>query len=291
MARSGGEGGAETMSRAAKGHAATPDGGSGFSEGVERPAFAEERQEQIEEMVRTRGRVRLSELVAAFGVTEPTLRKDLTALEKRGALKRIHGGALAARPALETELEARDQLNASVKDRIAEACVAEIKDGDAIFLDSGSTVSRIARLLTGRRLMVLTNAVEVATRVCEMPGIDHVLLGGQYRRVSGSNVGPLAIESLERFTVNIGFLGASGVGDSGITVADPNEAALKAAVIERSRRVVVAADGSKIGAIDFARVCSLADVDVLVTDSDSDDLRASCAHHGVELRSVAVAGN
>jgi DeoR/GlpR family transcriptional regulator of sugar metabolism len=248
------------------------------------PVFADERQAQIAQLVNVHGRVRMSELVARFGVTEPTLRKDLTALHDRGVLKRIHGGAIALRSSLESERDIRAVRNEEAKERVARACLDEVQEGDALFLDSGTTIERLAGMLSGRHLTVLTNTVPVVEQVCEVPGIDHVLLGGRYRRVSGSFVGPLTSAMLQRFTVNTAFIGVSGLSEAGITVADPDEAELKAAVIERARRVVVPMDASKVGATHFAKVCELDDVDLVVIDQADSDLRALCEMHSIQLR-------
>jgi DeoR/GlpR family transcriptional regulator of sugar metabolism len=248
------------------------------------PMFAQERREQIARLVSVRGRVRMSELVARFGVTEPTLRKDLTALEERQVLKRIYGGAIALRTSLESERNTRATRNVEAKNAVARACLEEIQDGDALFFDSGTSVERIAALLAGRKLMVLTNTVHVVELVCELPGVEHVLIGGRYRRVSGSFVGPLTVAYLQRFTVNTAFIGISGLSEAGITVADPDEAALKAAVIERARRVVVPMDASKVGATHFATVCDLDQIDVVVIDDADEDLRAICETHSIALR-------
>ena len=147
------------------------------------------------------------------------------------------------------------------KEAIAEACLALLADGDSVFLDSGTTVEALARKLAGQantlRLSVLTSSLGVATALAEVPTIDCVLLGGQLRRVDGSVVGDLALENLQRFTFSAAFLGVSGFSELGISVGSLAEAALKAAVIERARRVVLPVDHRKVGATDFARVCEL----------------------------------
>ncbi len=94
-----------------------------------------------------------------------------------------------------------------------------IKDGDAIFLDSGSTVQRIAAKLAGRNITVLTNAIAVAQLVADLPGVEDVL-SAALRRVAGALIGALATENLERFTANLAFIGVSGFSENGLTVAD-----------------------------------------------------------------------
>lgn len=249
----------------------------------DRPVFADERQTRIAELVAIRGSVRNIDLVDLLGVSEPTIRKDMRILEKRGLLKRTHGGAIAARPLVESDLVARSQINVEAKEAIAIACLQEIHNGDAIFLDSGTTTQRIASKLAGCYITVLTNSIGVAEAVADMPTIEHILLGGRLRRVGGCLVGALALEILTHFTVNIAFLSASGFSEEGVTVADIEEAKLKAAVIERARRTILAIDHSKVGATHFARICDLDDIDVLIIDKANTFVQELCQANGIEL--------
>ena len=251
------------------------------------PVFADERQARIAQLVAVRGSVRIGELAEAFGVTEPTIRKDLSSLQERGLLKRTHGGALAMHPNADRELSGRQAAHRASKEAIAEACLALLSDGDSVFLDSGTTVEVLARKLAGQansmRLSVLTSSLGVANALAEVPTIDCVLLGGQLRRVDGSVVGDLALENLQRFTFSAAFLGISGFSELGISVGSLAEAALKEAVIERARRVVLPFDHHKVGATDFARVCKLDQVDVVVMDEASDAVRELCESFDIEL--------
>ena len=123
----------------------------------EEPIFADERQQQIADLVTAHGKVRTAQLTTLLGVTEPTLRKDLSVLEERGLLKRTHGGAVSVRPPLEQEVANRVAYNAEAKQAIALACVQEISEREAIFLDSGTTVFQLAQCLGrgGRYVTVL----------------------------------------------------------------------------------------------------------------------------------------
>jgi DeoR/GlpR family transcriptional regulator of sugar metabolism len=133
------------------------------------------------------------------------------------------------------------------------------------------------------RLSVLTSSLGAATALADAPNVDSVLLGGQLRRLDGSVVGDLALENLRRFSFSSAFLGVSGFSASGISVGSLAEASLKAAVIERARRVVVPMDHTKVGTADFARICGLDRVDVLVIDEATPAVRELCAHHEIEL--------
>jgi DeoR/GlpR family transcriptional regulator of sugar metabolism len=179
----------------------------------------------------------------------------------------------------------------------------EVKDGDAIFVDSGSTMIALAEALcdganiadtkglpgevTSRRrpanVNVLTNALEVARALAPVPTIRHSVLGGQYRVAGGCLVGPLTIDALQRFTLNIAFIGVTGLSEIGFTVADVNEAQVKMAAMDRARRVIVPMDHTKVGAVDFVRVCGPERVDTVVTDKPNEHLARMCDEHGVRL--------
>ena len=261
----------------------------------DRPAFTEERRQQILERVRVEGRVRVKDLAQSIGVTEATIRKDIADLDRTRLLRRTHGGAIAINPAYEPDVADRVERNSEAKEAIARACLEEIEDGDAVFLDSGTTTGTIARLmgdptvgLEGVRLPVninvLTNAMVVATYLAPVATVRHTVLGGSYRPLGGSFVGPLAISSLQQFTLNIAFIAGTGIDSSGVTVADLGEAQVKIAAMNQAKRVIVPLDHSKIGVTDFVRVSDLDQIDMVVTDRDSDSLQRICEQHASTLK-------
>ncbi len=265
--------------------------------GADPRMFADERRGRILEIVNARGGVRVSELAGLVGVTEPTVRKDIADLEDQRLLRRTHGGALAMRPAYEASVSARVNSNLRGKQAIARACLTEIKDGDAIFIDSGTTMIALAEMLCPDRTTVgdgagvtlpvnvniLTNAVEVARIVANVPGLRHNVLGGQYRSAGGCFIGPMTVEVLHRFTLNIAFIGVTGLAETGFTVADVNDAQVKMVAIERGRRVVVPMDHTKVGAIDFVKLCDPDRVETVVTDEPNEHLAQMCQRYGVRL--------
>ncbi|MDA3021502.1 MAG: DeoR/GlpR family DNA-binding transcription regulator [Actinomycetota bacterium] len=258
-------------------------------------SFAEERHQQILALLAGRGRVRNSDLAAMLDVAEPTIRRDIADLARQRRLTRTHGGAIAMRPQLEPDLPMRIGRNAPGKSAIARACLGMISDGDAVYLDAGSTILRIAEYLADdspdsrrpRNVNVLTNAMPVAQTLAQRGDTRHTVIGGSYRTVGACFVGPLAIQSLSSFTVNAAFIGVTGWSESGFSVSDLTEAQVKAAAIQIARRVVVPMDVSKVGASDFARVCGLEDVTTVVIDAPNTYLLDIAADMGVE---VVIAG-
>lgn len=265
---------------------------TGDEDVASRPYFGEERRDQILSIVQARGRVRVRDLADLLGVTETTVRKDINDLDGARLLRRIHGGALALRPSYEPDVASRIEQNAVGKEAIARACLGQVLDGDAIFIDSGTTTTAIATLLAGRHsddlqhptnVNVLTNAIEVGRILSTVPSVRHTVLGGQYRSLGGCFVGPLTVSSLETFTLNTAFIGVTGLNDLGLTVADLSEAQVKRAAMDQARRIIVPMDHTKLGASDFVRVCELDRVDMLITDRDNPHLRAICEQNGVQF--------
>jgi DeoR/GlpR family transcriptional regulator of sugar metabolism len=248
-------------------------------------SFPDERQAYVAHMVANQGKVRVSQLTAHFGISEPTVRKDLSVLEQKGLLKRTHGGAVSVRPPMEQEVASRQARNWEAKVAIARAAVRLLSSGEAVFLDNGSTIQQIAQALvsSGLRLTVVTDAPAVAAAVAEAPGLTHILLGGQLRKLSDCLVGPLATENLKMFQIGTAFIGASGVSEGGVTVSDLSESRLKAAVVAQAHRVIVPVDHSKIGLSDFVKVCELDEIDGIVTDQHTQYLETLCRAHGIEL--------
>jgi DeoR/GlpR family transcriptional regulator of sugar metabolism len=248
-------------------------------------AFPDERQAYIAKLVASQGKVRVSQLTERFGISEPTVRKDLAVLEQKGLLRRTHGGAVSVRPPMEQEVASRQAQHWEAKEAIARACVRLLSSGEAVFLDNGSTVQQIAHALadSGLRLTMLTGAPAVAEAVADAPGITHILLGGQLRKISGCLLGPLATENLKLFQIGTAFIGVSGVSEGGVTVADLSESRLKAAVVAQAQRVIVPVDHSKVGLSDFVKVCNLEEIDTIVTDQRTEYLEKLCRTHGIEL--------
>lgn len=235
--------------------------------------LGEERRRRIGAWVRERGSATVNELAHAFGVSTVTVRNDLQALERSGAIERSHGGALPAAhgPVAEAPLRVKQARHHREKVRIARAAAAMIGDGDTIILDSGSTTFEIARLigrLPLRSLTVVTNALNIAVELASGPSHIRVLmLGGVLRQMSHSMVGPDAEQTLSRLAADRLFLGADGIDlEMGVTTADPTEAQLNTRMVAAARQTVVLADSSKFGRRSLSPIAPLQAVHCIVTD-------------------------
>ncbi len=228
-----------------------------------------ERQTRILEMLEKAGAVEVSALAEIFKVSEVTIRRDLQSLEQQGILRRAHGGAVLAHPALvEQPLAVRLGHEVESKWKIAAAAVKLINDGSTILLDSGSTTEALARQLNDfRSVTVITNGVNIAAELVRKPGITVLMAGGLLRSASFSCVGPEAQDMLSQFKVDQTFLGMGGVSlDAGLTNRSVQEVPIKQAMIRAGAQVILLADSSKIGKVVFARVAPLSAIDLIVTD-------------------------
>lgn len=249
--------------------------------------YLEERLREIIGSVRADGRVDVSGLAARFGVTAETIRRDLTTLERRGLVRRVHGGAIPVeRLGFEPGVAARDSVQAAEKDRIAKAALNELPAEGALLLDAGTTTSRLAQLLpTDRELTVITHALPIAVALAPRPNITLLSLGGRIRRRTQAAVDAWPVRLLADLYVDVAFVGTNGISvQRGLTTPDTAEAAVKRAIICAARRSIVIADHTKIGIDHLVRFGNVHDIDMLITDTAvADDLVAEIEETGVRV--------
>jgi DeoR/GlpR family transcriptional regulator of sugar metabolism len=245
-------------------------------QGIEGPAagndLAARRRQRLVALVESRGAARLEELSAALGVSQATVRRDLNAVGAAGRLRRVHGGAVATDQRIdEPHFDVKAGAAAAEKGRIAAAALKLLAPDDTVYLDSGSTVLALARLLHGwTRLTVVTNSLPVATELVGR-GPRLIILGGELRATSRAIVGPLTRHLLEDLHVDRAVMGTFALSiEDGLTTTDPAEAFTKQLVLTRAREVVLLADSTKLGTRSFVRAGRLAEIDVLVTDAAID---------------------
>ncbi len=231
--------------------------------------YAPERHQQILETARAIGRVDVSGLARDLSVTPETVRRDLTALERLGVLRRVHGGAIPLeRLGNEPGVADRESHLTNQKERIARAALDELPDGGSIILDAGTTTVRLAELLpTDRELTIVTHSIPVASVLISRPNISLVLLGGIVRGRTLAAVGEWTRGQISQIYADVAFMGTNSLSvQHGLTTPDIAEAAVKRALIDAARRTVVLADHSKFGRESFAIVAPLSDVDTIITD-------------------------
>ena len=231
------------------------------------------RRERMYQEIAQRDFVRVSELADTFGISDVTVRGDLTALAASHAIRRVRGGAMApARGALtELSVEQSRVEFAGEKQRIGDRVAALVSSGTSVLLDVGSTTTAVARALVARddleQVTVITNGLTIALELeAAMPRLSVVVTGGTLRRLQHSLVNPMATSLLEELHADLAIIGCNGVdAERGITNVNLPEAEVKRRMIAAADRSVVVADGSKLGQAHLGRIARIDQVDLVVT--------------------------
>jgi len=249
--------------------------------------LAESRWEKLRGLLREARILRVEDLSEQLHVSPATVRRDLAALESRGEIRRVHGGAVAVDEAdsIEPLFDDKTAIAADQKQRIAEAAVKLVKPRDVVYLDGGSTVLALARLLQTRTdITVVTNSLRVAL-LFSGGGPRMILTGGECRMLSQTFVGPLTRPVLEAIHIDIAFMGTIGLSVAGgMTTTDPDEALTKETALARSRRRILLADAGKFQKTSFVRFGLVADLTAVITDTAMPpDQRKAFAKLDVEL--------
>ena len=230
-----------------------------------------ERRAKILELLEKEGRVFVKNLSELFKVSEVTIRNDLDLLEKRNLLIRMHGGALKVqRVGIDYQLSVKAKRHAAEKRAIGKKAAESINDGETIILDSGTTTEEVAKNLGGfKDLTVITNSLNVAGQLVELPNVRVIIPGGYLRRNSLSLIGSTAEESLKKYYCDKVFIGVDGI-DSQYGISTPNveEAHLNNLMINISREVIVVTDSSKFKQRSFAKIAPITKVNTIVTDKN-----------------------
>jgi DeoR family transcriptional regulator of aga operon len=228
-----------------------------------------DRQLQIQQLVEQRQRLSVAEVCQQFEVSEATARRDLETLAARGKLQRVHGGAIALPkappelPMLERQGEQQDE-----KARIGRAAAALVREGETVFLGSGTTVLEAARALTGRTgLTVITNSLPVVNTLAGLERITVICLGGMLRVRELSFIGHISEQSLGEVRADRVLIGTRAISlEHGLTHEYLPETMTDRAILKAGKQIVVLADHTKLGREAAVLLAPLENIHVLVTD-------------------------
>ncbi|MBQ6790147.1 MAG: DeoR/GlpR transcriptional regulator [Paludibacteraceae bacterium] len=253
---------------------------------------AKERRALIMRLLEQNAEVRVTDLSRDTGISEVTIRKDLTILENRHLLVRTRGGAMR-RPVEnqneDTTIAKKQLFNFKEKERIGAEAARMIKDGDFIMLDSGTTTLEVARHL-GRfhDLHIVTNAMNIATELMTYKRFEVVLLGGNVRVNSHSTVGPLALSVLRNFRGYKLFLGVDSFSvENGVSTPSLEEALLNQLMIQQADKVIAVFDSSKFNKRSYVHIADAEQLDCIITDNAIPaGMSAKLKSAGIEVRTV-----
>ena len=224
------------------------------------------RQKRILELIRNQHAAQVADLAGRLGVSEASIRTDLTVLQDQDLIRRFHGGA---RPVRSSAYEQRLPLNRQPKRRIAQRALQFVKPGDTIFLDSGTTVLMLAQLMVKfDRLTIVTNSVPIATQIGRDQSNAVILAGGAFNHSEQCCEGPMTEKFLDHFFAAKAFVGSdavdvrNGLFSNGVTMFSYLQK-----IIHNSRETILLVDSSKFDKTGAIKICDLADIDTIITDT------------------------
>ena len=229
---------------------------------------ASKRRDEIMELIRTNGSVRVAQISKQYGVSEVTVRSDLEYLEAQGILSRVHGGAVGTgKHYINMDMSERYMSNSASKKDLALKIASLIDNNDTIMMNAGTTLTYVLHALRSKRnISIVTNSIQNAVEASTYPGFNVILLGGEIDEKYQFTFGNDTLSQLEKYHATKCVLSVDGVHvKDGLTLYYSNESGIVRKMIAASDTVIVAADGSKVGKNTFSRVADLGDTDILVT--------------------------
>lgn len=242
--------------------------------GKRRADLSEMRRRKILDWLQEEGNARVSDLSAAFEVSEVTIRQDLERLEKEGHITREYGGAFLNTMTRQVgSMTLQHSENMDKKRRIGALAASLVSDGETLIIDAGSTTTEVALRLTDRHdLTVITNALNIALILGAVPGIAVHMPGGQFKAPTLSLSGDKAVEYLRDVFAGKLFLATAGLAvDSGLTYPSFADLQLKRAMIKAATHTYLVADSTKINRSSFTRLSDLEVVNTFITDDGISD--------------------
>ncbi len=211
--------------------------------------LTQERFHSILSIINERHAVTVSELSQLLDTSESTIRRDLTALDKLGKIKKVFGGATSIKETtgfIEDTISTKEALMQEEKTEIARYCATLINDTDFVYIDAGTTTSRFIDFIPeNSRAVYVTNGIVHARKLIQR-GLNAYIIGGKVKPATEAVIGAEGISSLKNFNFSKAFIGTNGIDlEAGFTTPDIDEAKIKEAAVEKSYMAFVLADHTK----------------------------------------------
>lgn len=247
-----------------------------------------ERRNRIVELVNQKGTVNFAELMQMFPeVSEMTLRKDLKYLDGQQKLVRIHGGArsLSTIKGIDIPLQERLGQNIEKKRQIAQKASALIQKNDTIFLDSGSTMTELAKAFPDESCLVFTAGISCAMALSQKNNVNVYMLGGRLNKPSLSVRDSRVIQELGNVYFDTAFISVNGYAqENGFSCRSAERWEMEKILLSRAGKIVVLMDSGKVGQICPFSICQPHQIDMLISDDEMDpDTHAALEGAGVEV--------
>ena len=228
--------------------------------------LTEERFHKILQEVEKKGSVTVIELVEQLNISESTIRRDLSTLDKEGMLIKVRGGAITKNKKYTThddKIILRQERMIEEKRMIGKYAASLILPDDFVYIDAGTTTDILVDYITEREATYVTNAVSHAKKLSTL-GCRVYILGGEFKNTTEAIVGEEAVASVSKYNFTKGFFGTNGVTEkNGYTTPEVKEAMVKANAIRHCKKTFILADESKFGEISAVSFCSYSEATVI----------------------------
>lgn len=255
------------------------------------PVQREERQQRLWEYLQKVEFAGLEELAAQVETSISTVRRDLTALEALGNVRRTHGGARLLVPPRSDEFtfSARDTHQLDEKEAIAQSCAALIAPGQTVIVDAGTTAYHVARYLDDKASQIVTNSLPVANLFASTQKVEVVVTGGVIYPRLGVMVGPMAVEGFSKLHVDVAIMSAGGLTLAGITNSHGLMIDIQRAMVRAAQKVIFCLDHTKFGRQSLMPLCDLEAIDTIVTDAGAPaDMVGELRARGIEVQIASL---
>ncbi|KKK40104.1 hypothetical protein WQ57_01810 [Mesobacillus campisalis] len=232
----------------------------------------EQRHQMIESFLKQQKAVKASELAALLDVSIDTVRRDLEVLEKKGMVKRVHGGAVLIQNkeiVLNKLFNERKVKNLEKKQEAASLAIELIEEGQAIALNGGTTTIELAKVLAEKfkRLTIITNDLRIVSILGANKHFNVILTGGFFNPEENTLYGKQCEEILSHFNIDLAFITVNGLSlEHGLTDFRMHEVGVIQTMLSRSKHKVIVADSTKFETSAYINICPLKDIDLIVTD-------------------------
>lgn len=224
----------------------------------------DERLIELEELVRSQGKVTLEYICQQYQISYDSARRDLVKLTKLPNIIRIRGGAIFSEKRVSLPYNQRGEFN-SIKESLIRRALSIINENDIIFLDAGTTMAALAHHLQ-TPVNIITNSIEVLNELSGKENIKKYVLGGMFDEFSHTILGNITIEQIKLYQADKTFIGVSALSETGITTDTELDALLKMAMTQQSKQVICIATFSKFNTQLMYQSCRWSDIDYVITD-------------------------
>lgn len=246
----------------------------------------EARKERIINIISKKKSISVRALAKELYVSEATVRRDLSELEKSGVLSRSHGGAVlqesigSDNPSL-----VREKQHVHEKRKIAELAHDFLGHDSTIFIDSSSSAGAvIPHICSAGGISVITNGIRNCIALMERGNAKVYLCGGLVSTYSDAVLGVTANRYVSQFNADLCIISCGGINVNGVTEASPDQAEIKRLMLKNSKVKILLCDGSKFGKTYMSMLCGFEDIDYILTDTRPDsDIENAVRKSGCEI--------